>query len=295
MRRGSIAIAGVAAICLAVAGCGSSSLDTTTKHGDKVNASVDKAASAKVPQALKDKGTITIGSDASYAPSEFLAGDGKTVQGFDVDLFDAVAAKLGLKTKWVPAGFDTIIAGVNSGKYDIGVSSFTINPERKQQVTMISYFNAGTQWATAPGNPKKVDPNKPCGLNIAVQSATVQQTDDLPPKEKACKAEGKPVHEDPYEKQDEATAAVASGKDDAMLADSPVIAYAVQQSKGKLQAIGDIYDAAPYGYVVKKDQTDFADAIVLALKSLQQDGGYEKSLKNWGVEAGAIDSFAVNP
>lgn len=295
MRRGSIAIAGVAAICLAVAGCGSSSLDTTTKHGDKVNASVDKAAAAKVPQALKDKGTITIGSDASYAPSEFLAGDGKTVQGFDVDLFDAVAAKLGLKTKWVPAGFDTIIAGVNSGKYDIGVSSFTINPERKQQVTMISYFNAGTQWATAPGNPKKVDPNKPCGLNIAVQSATVQQTDDLPPKEKACKAEGKPVHEDPYEKQDEATAAVASGKDDAMLADSPVIAYAVQQSKGKLQAIGDIYDAAPYGYVVKKDQTDFADAIVLALKSLQQDGGYEKSLKNWGVEAGAIDSFAVNP
>jgi polar amino acid transport system substrate-binding protein len=295
MRRGSIAIAGVAAICLAVAGCGSSSLDTNTKHGDAVKATVDKAAAAKVPQALKDKGTITIGSDASYAPSEFLAGDGKTVEGFDVDLFDAVAAKLGLKTKWVPAGFDTIIAGVNSGKYDIGVSSFTINPERKQQVTMISYFNAGTQWATAPGNPKKVDPNKPCGLNIAVQSATVQQTDDLPPKEKACKAEGKPVHEDPYEKQDEATAAVASGKDDAMLADSPVIAYAVQQSKGKLQATGDIYDAAPYGYVVKKDQKDFADAIVLALKSLQQDGGYEKSLKNWGVEAGAIDNFAVNP
>lgn len=278
---------------LALAGCGSNSLDTGGKKADSGKVAIDEAAAAKVPAAIKEKGTLTVGTDASYAPSEFLAADGVTPQGFDVDLFNAVAAKLGLKVEWTAASFDSIIAGVNSSKYDVGVSSFTINTDREKEVDMISYFNAGTQWATAAGNPKGVDNNNPCGFNIAVQTATVQDTDDLPVKLKACG--DKPFKVDRYEKQDEATAAVASGKDDAMLADSPVIAYAVQQSGGKLEALGDIYDAAPYGYVVSKDNADLSAAIVMALQSLQKDGGYEKALKGWGVEQGAITDFAINP
>ena len=75
-----------------------------------------------------------------------------------------------------------------------------------------------------------------------------------------------------YDKPGPATAAVVSGKADAMLADSPVVAYAVEQSKGKLEPLGDIYDSAPYGYVLPKDGTAMGDAIVAALKSLQSDG-----------------------
>jgi hypothetical protein len=98
-----------------------------------------------------------------------------------------------------------------------------------------------------------------------------------------------------YEGQDQATAAVGTGKADAMLADSPVVAYAVKQSGGKIEAVGDIYDAAPYGYVIPKDETDLANAIVAALKSLDADGDYKKVLETWGVEAGAISDFAANP
>jgi len=294
LRRASTVIATLAIAGLALTGCGSNSLDSGTKKAT-VDTGVDKAAAALVPKAIKDKGTLVIGTDASYAPSEFLAGDGKTVQGFDVDLFDAVAKKLGLKTDWQPAKFDSIITGVEGKKYDMGVSSFTVNADRMKQVNMVSYFNAGTQWAAAPGNPKNVDPQQPCGLTVAVQKATVQQEEDLPPKEKACKAQGKPIKVLVYEGQDQATAAVGSGKADAMLADSPVVAYAVKQSGGKIEAVGDIYDAAPYGYVVPKEQTGLADAIVAALKSLNADGDYTKVLKTWGVEAGAMTDFAVNP
>jgi polar amino acid transport system substrate-binding protein len=281
---------------MTLTGCGSSSLDTEKKQGGDVGATVDKEAAALVPKAIKDKGTLTVGTDASYAPSEFLAGDGKTIEGFDIDLFTAVAKKLDLKVDFVNAKFDSIITGVQGGKFDVGVSSFTVNEDRMQQVNMVSYFNAGTQWASAPGNPNKVDPNKPCGAAVAVQKGTVQQEEDLPPKMAACKKAGTPMR-DPlvYTGQDQATAAVVSGKADAMLADSPVVAYAVEQSKGKLEALGDIYDAAPYGYVVSKDQTPLAEAIVAALKSLDADGSYEKALKGWGVEAGAISDFAVNP
>lgn len=281
---------------LALSGCGSESLDSEKKKGGDVQASVDKDAAALVPPAIKKKGTLTVGTDASYAPSEFLAADGKTIQGFDIDLFTAVAKKLDLKVKFVPSKFDSIITGVQGGKYDVGVSSFTVNADRMKQVNMVSYFNAGTQWATAPGNPEKVDLEKPCSATVAVQKGTVQQEEDLPPKIAACKKAGTPMR-DPlvYEGQDQATAAVASGKADAMLADSPVVAYAVDQSKGKLEALGEIYDAAPYGYVIAKDQVKMADAVVAALESLESDGGYTKALEGWGVEDGAIDDFAANP
>jgi polar amino acid transport system substrate-binding protein len=295
LRRASLVTATAVVAALALVGCGSNSLDNGNTKKATVDTGVDKAAAAMVPKAIKDKGTLVIGTDASYAPSEFLAADGKTVQGFDVDLFNAVAKKLGLKTEWQPAKFDSIITGVQGKKYDMGVSSFTVNADRMKQVNMVSYFNAGTQWAAAPGNPKNVDPQKPCGLTVAVQKGTVQQEEDLPPKEKACKAEGKAIKVLVYEGQDQATAAVASGKADAMLADSPVVAYAVKQSGGKIDAVGDIYDAAPYGYVVPKDQTDLANAIVAALKSLDQSGDYKKVLQSWGVDAGAISDFAVNP
>jgi len=293
--RASMAIATAVIAGLALTGCGSNSLDNGSTKKATVDTGVDKAAAALVPQAVKDKGTLVVGTDASYAPSEFLAGDGKTIQGFDIDLFTAVAKKLGLKASFQNASFDTIITGVTGSKYDVGVSSFTVNPEREKQVNMVSYYNAGTQWATPTGNPKNVDPAKPCGLTVAVQKGTVQLEDDLPPKEKDCKTQGKPIHVLVYDKQDAATASVASGKADAMLADSPVVAYAVKQSSGKLAPVGDIYDAAPYGYVMPKAETGLADAIVAALKALDTSGDYKKVLDAWGVSAGAISDFAVNP
>jgi polar amino acid transport system substrate-binding protein len=236
---------------------------------------------------------IKVGTDASYAPNEFLAGDGKTVQGMDVDVFNAVAAKLGVKAEFQPADFSSIITGVQGNKYDIGISSFTINDERKQQVTMVSYFSAGTQWATAAGNPEGIDVEKPCGKTIAVQTGTVQETDDLPARQKQCGDDKIEILQ--FKGQDQATSAVVTGKADAMLADSPVVAYAVKQSAGKLEALGDIYEAAPYGYVVPKEETEFADALAAALKAIEADGSYEAALAKWGVEQGAITDFAVNP
>ena len=202
-------------------------------------------------------------------------------------------SKFGVKTEWHPADFGSIITGVNGKKYDMGISSFTINPERMKQVNMVSYFKAGTQWATAQGNPKGVDPDNACGKNIAVQSNTVQETDDLPVRQKKCGSNK--INVLSFKDQSQATAAVVSGKADAMLADSPVIAYAVKQAGGKLEPLGDIYEAAPYGYVLPKDETEFAQAIVEALKEIDKDGAYKAALEKWGVEQGAISDFAVNP
>jgi polar amino acid transport system substrate-binding protein len=297
-RRAGVAT--LAALALVLSACGNGSSGSSSGSSGSSSAalpsvSADKALASKVPAAVASDGVIKVGSDTTYAPSEFLAADGQTIVGFDVDLFTLVAKKLGLKAQFETAPFDSIIAGVGSGKYDVGVSSFTINPDRLQQANMVSYYNAGTQWSTKKGNPKKVDPENACGKKIAVQKATVQ-VDDITARSQKCTAAGKPeITIDQYDAQSDATAAVVSGKDDAGLADSPVEAYAVQQTKGQLELLGDIYDAAPYGYVVAKDQAEYAQAIADAVKSLIADGSYKKVLEKWGVQAGAIDNPTVNP
>lgn len=292
-RRGFALLVVAGTVGLSAA-CGGSS-----SGGDNAavtpESSVDAALAAQVPAAVKSDGVIKIGTDSTYAPSEFLDTDGKTVIGFDVDLFDAVAAKLGLKTKFVTAGFDSIIPGVASGKYEVGVSSFTIRADREKQATMISYFSAGTQWATAKGNPTGISPDDACGHKVAVQKGTVQ-VDDLEARSKKCKSAGKDgITIDQYADQSDATNAAISGKDDAMLADSPVCAYAVDKTEGQLELLGDIYDSAPYGYVLPKGDRALATAVQGALQQLIDDGTYLEILDKWGVGGGAIDPAEINP
>jgi polar amino acid transport system substrate-binding protein len=301
-RRAAVAAVALTSTALALTGCGGGSSDSGN-GGDAggststplPSVSADQALADRVPDAIAEDGVITVGSDTTYAPSEFLAEDGQTIVGFDVDLFTLVAQKLGLEAQFETAPFDSIIAGVGSGRYEIGVSSFTINPERLAQANMVSYYEAGTQWATRAGNPDDVDPDNACGLSIAVQKATVQ-VDDITARSAACEAAGnEPITIDQYDAQSDATAAVVSGKDVAGLADSPVMAYGVKQTNGQLELLGDVYDAAPYGYVIAKDQTEFAQTVADAVKSLIDEGTYEEVLANWGVQDGAIDDPTVNP
>ncbi len=303
MRRSAKFLAVTSAVLLgssAIAGCGGGGGTTTgtsgnPSAGNTATVKADSSLAAQVPASVKKDGVISVGSDASYAPSEFLATDNKTVKGFDVDLFQAVAQKLGLKANFQNAKFDSIIPGVASGKYEVGVSSFTVNSEREQQVNMVSYFSAGTQWFTKKGNPQNVQPDNACGKSIAVQTNTVQ-ADDLKQRSKKCTQAGKPaIKIDSYQGQDQATAAIVSGKDAAGLADSPVGAYAVQQTNGQLELLGSIYDSAPYGYAIPKDQTQFAQAIATAVDQLIKDGTYGDILKKWGVDQGAVSKAEVNP
>ena len=287
---GAVAVSALLTLAAACGGSSSGGGNATVDTG-----ATDTKLASQVPADVKSDGFITIGVDSTYAPSEFLDTDGQTVIGFDVDVFDQVAAKLGLKTKWVTAPFGAIIQGVSSGKYEIGISSFTITAEREKQATMISYFSAGTQWATQKGNPSGVTPDNACGKNVAVQKDTVQ-VDDLTARSKKCSDAGKAkITIDQYAAQDDATSAVVSGKDDAMLADSPVCAYAVQQTNSQLELLGDIYDSAPYGYVLPKDATGFAKAVQGGLQAIIDSGDYKKALDKWGVDQGAISTPEINP
>jgi polar amino acid transport system substrate-binding protein len=287
-----IAAVFAAASALALSGCasGTDTSEPTTATGAGSAEKVDEIANT-VPEEIKSSGKLVVGVNIPYAPNEFKDPSGKIV-GFDVDLMNAIAATLGLTAEYREADFAKIIPSIQGGTFNVGMSSFTDTKEREESVDFVTYFSAGILWAQRPGTP--VDPNNACGKKVAVQATTTEETEELPAKSKACTDAGKPaIQIISFDGQDAATNAVVLGQADAMSADSPVTAYAIKQSNGKLEAAGEIADAAPYGWPVAKG-SPLAQSLQKALEHLIENGKYKEIATNWGVEKGMIDKPVIN-
>ncbi len=289
------------AMLVSVAACGTSDTsddsasgksNTTTGYDVSSVAKDDELAKLAKGNTVKS-GELSVGMELSYAPAEFLAEDGKTPTGYDVDLAKAIGQVLGLKTKIVSSMFDTIVPSVGA-KYDLGITAMTITKERMDSVDFVSYYRAGSTWTVQKGNPKKIDSSDLCGNKIAVQTGTVQE-DEANKIAKQCKADGKKDAEVvSYKRQAEAATAVATGKADTFYADSPVAGYAISQTDG-LEALGKDVGVVKEGIAIKKGNTQMDDAVQKAVQKLMDDGTYMKILKHWGVESGALDKAEINP
>ena len=294
IRRGKMwRIAAVFAVtgALALSGCSSKSEEGSETTPAAPSAEKVDAIANTVPEAIKSSGKLIVGVNIPYAPNEFKDPSGKIV-GFDVDLMNAMAATLGLTAEYREADFAKIIPSIQGDTMNVGMSSFTDTKEREQTVDFVTYFSAGILWAQRPGTP--VDPNNACGKKVAVQATTTEETEELPAKTKACTDADKPAIDIiKFDGQDAATNAVVLGQADAMSADSPVTAYAIKQSNGKLEAAGEIADAAPYGWPVAKG-SPLAASLQKALEHLIQTGDYKTIASNWGVEAGMVTKPAIN-
>jgi polar amino acid transport system substrate-binding protein len=251
-------------------------------------------AIASAHPATRAADEITVATDATYAPSEFIASDGKTIVGMDPDLAQALGAVLHKKVKVVNATFDAIIPGLASGKYDIGMSSFTDTKEREKVVDFVTYFSAGTAfYVKASGGPAIGSLAALCGHSVGVERGTIQ-ADDAKAQDGKCKKAGKDgVKVSVYPDQNSANLAIASGRAEVGMADSPVAAYIVKKSNGQFKLTGKAYGTAPYGIAIGK-KSPLGKQVLSAMKTLIADGKYKAILKKWGVTSGAISKPVLN-
>jgi polar amino acid transport system substrate-binding protein len=282
---------------LTLSGCAKNNESGSSTSAGPTNSTVEvkpqkvDAIAAGVPEQIRKSGKLVVGVTIPYTPNEFKDADGKIV-GFDVDLVNAVASTLGLTAEYRESDFAKIIPSIEGGTFDVGMSSFTDTKEREQQVDFVTYFSAGSQWAQRAG--AGIDPNNACGKKVSAMAASTQVTDELPAKSKACVDAGRPeIQILTFDGQDAVTNAVVLGQADAMSADSPVTAWAIKQSKGKLEAAGPVFDSAPYGWPVKKG-SPLAQSLQKALEHLIASGDYKTIVSNWGLEAGALDKPVIN-
>jgi polar amino acid transport system substrate-binding protein len=246
-----------------------------------------------VPASIKSKGTLSIAMDATYPPDEFIAKDGHTIVGWDADFGKALAQELGMKAKLINVTFDSIIPRLQSGTYDIGLSSFTDTKEREKTVDFVTYYQAGMAFYDNAGGKTYNGIGALCGLKVSVENGTTE-LDAANAEAKKCKAEGKPaVTVLTFQDQNAANLAVASGRADLGFADSPVAGYIVSQSHGQFQLSGKAFGVAPYGIALPKGN-GMAPAVLAAVKAMIADGSYGKILKKWGAQAGAISNPVIN-
>jgi polar amino acid transport system substrate-binding protein len=283
---------------LLASGCGGSSkkaaTTTSTSAGTTTTPTVDSTVAAEVPSAIKSKGTLTVAADATYAPNEFIGSNGKSVEGMDPDLAQALAAVMGLKVKVVNASFDGIIPGLASGKYDLGMSSFTDTKERQKTVDFVTYFSAGTSfYVKAQGGPTINTLADLCGHSVGVERGTTQAADATAQNTK-CKTAGKSgVKVSVFPDQNAANLAISSGRAQVGMADSPVAAYIVKQSNGQFKLTGSSYNTAPYGIAIPKGN-GMTKPILAALKVLMSNGQYKAILSKWNIASGAIKNPTIN-
>lgn len=250
---------------------------------------------ALVPQEIKDRDVLRNGASTDYAPAEFRGDDGQTPVGYEVDLVRGLAQVLGLSEGTTThAEFPTIIPALGT-KFDIGMSAFTITPEREKETNFVQFIEVGSAYAVSTGNPKNFDPADPCGATLGVQNGTFQHeyANELSAK---CEADGKPaIQVMPMDLQTDVATKVVGGQYDATLADSTVISYTVKLTQGQLEQVGDVIEAAPQGVAVSKSDQALTDALAKAMQYLMDSGYLEKILASYGADSSALDTATVNP
>ena len=302
MKKSLVATAALAVLLTtgcAAGGADAKGGDAGTDAAKPANTAVDLSkitvsdeAAAMLPSDIAERGTFVLGVDATYPPNEFKDEAGNPI-GWEVDLMNATAKKLGLETDNQVAKFENIIPNIELGKFDSGIAGYYDTIKRQESFDMVDFFWAGNQFGSLKENEIASELDI-CGQKISVPNGGSAPLYYLPEIEKDCLAAGKDkIEVMGYDTTEEMVAAVTLGRAYAFVADSPVVSYAIKNSKGKLVG-SEIYDTMPAGAPFKKGNTELVEAFAAAMQELHDDGTYDEILEFWGVEVGRVDAITVN-
>jgi polar amino acid transport system substrate-binding protein len=300
IKRAGFAPAALTAAALLVSACGSgtsTSTSTTTPSSAAAagafGATKDAALAAEVPKSMASTGSVTVASDATYPPMESITPGTTTIIGMDPDLGHAIGTVLGLKFDFQNVTFNKILLGLKSGQYDLGMSAFTDEKSREQTVDFVDYFKAGTSFVVRSDSSLNLTSlDQICGMTVAVESGTTEQSDASAQSKKCTGAGKKAVSVLAYPTQTQANLTLSAGRAQVMMADTPVAAYQVKLSTGKFKLEG-AYGVAPYGIAIPKN-SGMAKPIQDAINKLIATGVYQKITAKWGLQSGAITQATIN-
>ena len=260
-----------------------------TSTGSSVPTPNPQTPTVTPPNDLITSGTLTVGSDTTYPPQEYIDPATGQAKGFDVDLITAIAGRMGLKANVVTTKFDTIIDDLAAKRFDVLISAVSVTPDRQKKVDFVPYFNAGESLLVQAGNPLNLKSTADlCGKNVGVQTGTVEQ-DDLNTASAACVKAGKPaISMTVLQDQTAVVQLLASHRVVATYQDSPVTDYYNKLNPGQFTVGGSVVNAGPEGIVVRKGDTSMFNAIQTAFNQLKADGTYHSLILKWGVTSEEI-------
>ena len=216
---------------------------------------------------------LQMGSDTSYPPFESMEGD--MAIGFDVELAEAIADKLGVELEVISTAWDGIIPGLKTKKYDIIMSAMTITPEREEEISFSDpYIDSDQSIAVVKGSPIQSEAD----LKDKVIGVQIDTTGQFKAEEIEEEIGLKEIQK--FDTILVAFEALEQGKVDAIINDYPVNAY-ISTTRGKTEVPTKIKTDEQYGIGVRKDNTELLEKVNEALAELKEDGTYAEIYKKW--------------
>jgi polar amino acid transport system substrate-binding protein len=246
----------------------------------------------KTPTNLVKAGTLTFLSDTTYPPQESIDTATNKAVGFDVDVANAIAGKMGLTATIQTADFSTIIDGLLAKKADAIISAMSITPERSKKVAFVGYFSAGQSILVRKGNPLGISALKDlCGRKVAVQVTTTEQ--DTLNAENAGDCKSNKITIQTFPADTDAVQKLKIGAVDAAMDDSPVAAYYVSQDPNSFELGGTPVQSAPEGIAIDPNNKEVLQAVQQAMLAIFADGTYHKLLVKWNMLDGEIQASQI--
>ncbi|WP_442111448.1 cystine ABC transporter substrate-binding protein [Pseudomonas sp. NUPR-001] len=221
-------------------------------------------------QAIKDKGTISVGLEGTYPPFSFVDADGK-LAGFEVELSEALAKELGVKAKLQPTKWDGILAALESKRLDVVINQVTISEERKKKYDFSQpYTVSGIQALVL--TKKKDELNIKSAADLAGKKVGVGLGTNYEQwlKENVPQAVIKTYDDDPSKFQD-----LRVGRIDATLIDRLAALEYAKKAKDT-SVTGEAFSRQEAGIALRKGEPELLDALNKALDKLRADGTLAK-------------------
>lgn len=266
---------------------------------DRIKVTVDSAAAALVPEAIKADGKLTVASTGGTPPLSLFATDNKTLIGSEVDLAYAIGESLGLQVEVLPVAWADWPLGVESGKYEAVLSNVTVTEARKEKFDFATYRNDLLGfYAKADSDISEVKEAKDvAGKRVIVGSGTNQEAILVRWDEENKKNGLKPVEFQYYDDDSASQLALQSGRADLTFGPNASAAYKAAKD-GKTKEVGTLNGGWPLkaeiAFTTKKDN-GLAAAAQAAINHLIKDGSYAKILDRWGLSSEAIPASELNP
>lgn len=248
------------------------------------------------PVTLVRPGTIIFLSDTTYPPQESIDPATQQAVGFDIDIAQALAAKMGLSATIQRTDSAQIVDALLKKQGDAIISALQITPDLQQQVALVAYFRAGQAILVRKGNPSGINGiSDLCGKKVAVQVQSPEENTIDEANGSICK--DSTIKKSIYPTDLQAVLILKQNGVDAALDDSPVAAYFVKQTPDQLDLAGPPFKTAPEGVAIDPKNGDLLHAIQQAMMSIYKDGTYRQILTKWNLLDGEIPAseIVVNP
>ena len=221
-------------------------------------------------EAVQKKGVLTVATSPDFPPFESL--DGDRIVGIEVDILEKIAETLGVEIKFEQMDFDSVLPGVQAGKFDVGMSGITVTAEREKNADFTDpYFMAAQAIVVME------DSDITCKADLEGKSVSVQTGTTA---ESYCMENSYDVQA--FQANNDAASALTSGKVDAWVVDNEVAVALAAELDGAV-VLDEAMTSEPYAFAFAKGSDTLVAAFNDALKALIDDGTVEAIFEEYGV------------